>query len=68
MLFVCFCLVFGWIIECYCVIIDKVLGIVNDFNDWCDEYDDFIYIVDFIKKVIIVSVEIMKIVDGFVGG
>ncbi|OMC22242.1 DEAD/DEAH box helicase [Mycobacterium colombiense] len=52
-----------WIIERYQVDADKASGIVNDPNGWCDEHENFTYIVDLIKKVTTVSVETMKIVD-----
>ncbi|MBP1054546.1 DEAD/DEAH box helicase [Rhodococcus qingshengii] len=54
----------AWIIDRYQVKNDKVSGIVNDPNDWCDEHDDPTYIVDLIKRVTTVAVETMKIVDS----
>jgi predicted helicase len=53
----------AWLIDRYQVKTDKASGIVNDPNDWCDEYGDPTYIVDLIKKVTTVAVETMKIVD-----
>lgn len=54
----------GWVIDRYQVKTDKDSGIVNDPNDWCDEHDDPMYIVDLIRKVTTVAVETMKIVDS----
>jgi len=54
----------AWIIDRYQVKVDKASGIVNDPNDWCDEHDDPIYIVDLIKKVTTVAVETTRIVDS----
>lgn len=53
-----------WIIDWYWVKKDKVLGIVNDFNDWVDEVGNLWYIVDFIVKVMCVVVEMVWIVEG----
>lgn len=52
-----------WIIDRYQVKTDKASGIVNDPNDWCDEHDDPMYIVDLIKKVTTVSVETVALVE-----
>ena len=49
-----------WIINQYCVKIDKRSGIVNDPN----RADDPQYIVKLIGKVITVSLETVKVVDG----
>ncbi|MDE0011504.1 MAG: N-6 DNA methylase [Candidatus Poribacteria bacterium] len=49
-----------WIINQYCVKIDKRSGIVNDPN----RTDDPQYIVKLIEKVITVSLETMKIIEG----
>ncbi|MFE2122408.1 DEAD/DEAH box helicase [Rhodococcus aetherivorans] len=54
----------AWILDRYQVKTDKASGIVNDPNDWCDEHDDPRYIVELIQRVVTVSVETMKIVDG----
>ncbi|CAM3282857.1 Type ISP restriction-modification enzyme LLaBIII C-terminal specificity domain-containing protein [Williamsia muralis] len=54
----------AWLIDRYQVRTDKASGIVNDPNDWCDEHDDFTYVVDLIKRVTTVAVETMKIVDS----
>lgn len=53
-----------WIIDRYQVKIDKASGIVNDPNDWCDEHGDPRYIVDLVRRIVTVSIETMKIVDG----
>ncbi len=53
-----------WLIDRYQVKTDKDSGIVNDPNDWCDEHNDPRYIVDLVKRIVTVSVETMKIVDG----
>ena len=49
-----------WIINQYCVKIDKRSGIVNDPN----RADDLQYIVKLIGKVITVSLETVKVVEG----
>jgi predicted helicase len=53
-----------WIIERYQVTRDKDSGIVNDPNDWCKEHKQPRYIVDLIQRVVRVSIETMKIVNG----
>ncbi len=50
-----------WIIDRYYVKTDKPSGIVNDPNDWSD---DPRYIIDLLKRIVTVSLETMKIVDG----
>lgn len=50
-----------WLIERYQYTQDRETGIINDPNEWSD---DPRYIVDLIKKVVTVSVETVKIVDG----
>ncbi|MFH9236533.1 DEAD/DEAH box helicase [Streptomyces anulatus] len=50
-----------WIIDRYQVKVDKASGIVNDPNDWSD---DPRYIVDLLRRIVTVSLETMKIVDG----
>ena len=52
-----------WIINQYCVKIDKRSRIVNDPN----RADDPQYIVKLIGKVITVSLETVKIIDGLSG-
>ena len=53
-----------WVMERYQVKTDKPSSIVNDPNDWAREVGDPRYIVDLVKRVVTVSVETMKIVDG----
>jgi predicted helicase len=53
-----------WIMERYQVTIDKKSGIKNDPNDWSDEPR---YIVDLVKRIVRVSIETMKIVEGLPG-
>ena len=50
-----------WIMERYQVTKDKDSQIVNDPNDWSD---DPRYILDLVKRIIQVSLETMKIVNG----
>lgn len=54
----------GWILDRYQVTTDKKSGIVNDPNDWADEHDNPLHIVDLIGKVTRVAVETMTIVDA----
>ena len=51
-----------WIIDRYQVKTDLPSGIVNDPNDWSD---DPRYIINLLKRIVTVSLETMKIVDGF---
>lgn len=53
-----------WILERYQVKADKASGIVNDPNDWSREHDQPRYIRDLIGRIITVSLETMRIVDG----
>ena len=53
-----------WIIDRYYVKQDKASGIVNDPNDWSREVGDPRYILDLLARIVTVSVETMKIVDG----
>ncbi|WP_235737741.1 DEAD/DEAH box helicase [Nocardioides alcanivorans] len=53
-----------WIIDRYYVKTDKKSGIVNDPNDWSREVGDPRYIVDLLARIVTVSVETLKIVDG----
>ena len=53
-----------WLIDRYRVTTDPASGIVNDPNDWCDEYNNPRYIVDLIKRITTVSVETVNIVDA----
>lgn len=52
-----------WIVDRYQVKVDKSSGIVNDPNDWCDEYDSQTYIIDLIKKVTTVSLKTVELVE-----
>jgi predicted helicase len=51
-----------WIMDRYQVTNNKDSGIVNDPNKWLEECGDERYIVDFILKVVTVSMETQKIV------
>ena len=54
-----------WIVERYCVSTHKDSGIVNDANLWATETEkNPKYIVELIQRVITVSLETMKIVNG----
>jgi predicted helicase len=53
-----------WVMERYQVTTDKDSGIRNDPNDWCAEHGDPRYIVDLVKRVVRVSVETVRIVNG----
>jgi predicted helicase len=53
-----------WIMERYQVNTDNASGIVNDPNDWAAEHGEPRYILDLLKRIVTVSVETMKIVDG----
>lgn len=53
-----------WIIERYQVKTDKASGIVNDPNDWSREHNEPRYIIDLIGRIVTVSLDTMKIVDG----
>ncbi len=53
-----------WVMERYAVTVDKPSGIKNDPNDWSD---DPRYIVDLLKRVVRVSVESVRIVEGLPG-
>ncbi|WP_030404974.1 MULTISPECIES: DEAD/DEAH box helicase [unclassified Streptomyces] len=50
-----------WIIDRYQVKVDKASKITNDPNDWSD---DPRYIIDLLKRIVTVSLQTMKIVDG----
>ena len=54
-----------WIMERYAVTVDKDSGIKNDPNEWST---DPRYIVDLLKRIVRVSLETVKIVDGLPGG
>ena len=51
-----------WVMDRYQVTTNKDSGIVNDPNKWLEESGDERYIVDFIQKVVTVSMETQKIV------
>lgn len=53
-----------WIMDRYQVKTDKASGIVNDPNDWAIEVGDPRYILDLLKRIVTVSVETIRIVDG----
>lgn len=53
-----------WVMERYQFTRDKDSGIVNDPNDWCKEQEQPRYIIDLVARVVRVSVETMKIVNG----
>lgn len=53
-----------WILERYCVSVDKESGIVNDSNDYADSLHQPTYIFDLVLKIITVSLETMKIVKA----
>ncbi|MFF2344246.1 type ISP restriction/modification enzyme [Pseudarthrobacter sp. NPDC058119] len=53
-----------WIMERYQVKSDNASGIVNDPNDWSDEVANPRYIVDLVKRIVTVSVETVRIVEG----
>ena len=56
-----------WIIDRYQVKKDKDSGITNDPNAWGIEHGDPRYIVDLVARIVRVSVETMKVVDGLAG-
>jgi predicted helicase/SOS-response transcriptional repressor LexA len=53
-----------WVMERYQFSREKDSGIVNDPNDWCKESKQPRYIIDLVARVVRVSVETMKIVNG----
>jgi len=53
-----------WIVERYAVTTHRDSGIVNNPNDWCNEIGNERYIVDLIKRIVTLSVESIKIIDG----
>jgi predicted helicase len=53
-----------WIMERYCVRVDKDSGIKNDANDWADEVGNPRYILDLLLSVINVSVQTVDIVGS----
>ncbi len=53
-----------WIIERYCVKVDKDTGNVNDCNDYADSIHQPNYIFNLVLRIITVSLETMKIVKA----
>lgn len=53
-----------WIVERYCVSVDKKSGIKNDANDWGYEHEQPRYIIDLLLSVINVSCQTVDIVNG----
>ena len=53
-----------WLIDRYQTSIHKDSGIVNDPNDWCEEIGDRRYILDLIGRIVTVSLETNRIVEG----
>ena len=53
-----------WIMERYAVTIHKDSGITNNPNDWATEHDNPRYILDLLLSVILLSIEMMEIVNG----
>jgi predicted helicase len=53
-----------WIVERYCVSIDKNSGIRNDANDWAREHNKPRYILDLLLSVINVSTQTVDIVNA----
>ncbi len=53
-----------WIIDQYQVYTDPRTHITSDPNAWGEEHDDPEYIVNLVARIITVSLETMKIVDG----
>jgi predicted helicase len=54
-----------WVVERYCVKTDKDSGIINDANAWALETEkNPRYIVELIERIVTVSLETIKIVNG----
>jgi predicted helicase len=53
-----------WIIDRYQMITDKDSGLTNNPNDWANEHQDPAYILNLLKRIITVSMETMKVVNG----
>jgi predicted helicase len=53
-----------WVMERYAIAKHKDSGIENDPNDWCKKQDDERYIVDLVKRIVTLSVESVKIIEG----
>jgi len=52
-----------WVIDRYCVKIDKASGIVNDVNDWIAEQGEPDALIKLIRRITWLSVQTVKIVD-----
>ncbi|MCD8296927.1 MAG: DEAD/DEAH box helicase family protein [Prevotella sp.] len=52
-----------WIVERYCVSVDKRSNIKNDCNDWAKEHNKPRYVLDLLLSVINVSVQTVDIVE-----
>jgi predicted helicase len=53
-----------WLIDRYQVTIHPDSKIKNDPNDWCEEVGNPRYIIDLVKRIVTVSLETLKIIDG----
>lgn len=53
-----------WIVERYCISIDKNSGIRNDANDWAREHNKPRYILDLLLSIINVSTQTVDIVNA----
>jgi predicted helicase len=53
-----------WVMERYAVTTHRDSGIVNDPNDWCREMGNERYIVDLVKRIVTLSIESVKIIEG----
>lgn len=53
-----------WIMERYQITVDKESGIRNDPNDWSREHNQPRYIIELLRRIVRVSIETMKIVNG----
>ena len=53
-----------WVMERYQVTTDKDSGIANDPNDWAAEHNNPAYICNLVKRIVRVSVETVRIVEG----
>ena len=52
------------VMDRYQVKTDSKSGIVNDPNDWAKEHGEPRYILNLLCRIVTVSIETMKIVDG----
>lgn len=53
-----------WVMDRYQVKTDKASCIVNDPNDWCDEFGNERYILDLLCSVVNVSMRSLDIIEG----